>query len=487
MIAYFPEIYPDELVYSQLARYYEKSGYMAYIYAAEELYVRKTVKTSIEFLNELTPAAVERLTKNTSMKKMVLRHTMFPYYARFMEKERRQSAFEAMITLDKSSYGTLRVCKQKTNKKVRYLRYCPLCVTEDREMYGETFWHREHQLLHVNVCPVHGCYLVDSSVEISSNGSPRLVTAEAEVKDTVHAEYPQNEREWNVARYVAEVFQADIDFESDVTAGKFLHSKMANTKYRAGRGQLRNMTLLQADFAEYYKELPDIQFTELWQLQKVMTGHNTNTYEVCLLSMFLGVSAEELVNRRLPEKSQEQVFDEMVRELHEQGLNYREIAQKMNAPYDLVKPVGNGSYGRYHYCRANGGKYGVKRKDWEKIDADTLPLVKDAIRELQGNEEVRPCRITVGAVQRLMGLYKKGLSNCPKCVAEIHRYAESREEHFAREVVWAAKKAIRERRNLHWTCIHKMINISKDNFLACLPYLDSFADEELAAKIRELV
>ena len=39
MISYFPAAYPDEPLYSQLARYYTKSGYMAYTYAAEELYV----------------------------------------------------------------------------------------------------------------------------------------------------------------------------------------------------------------------------------------------------------------------------------------------------------------------------------------------------------------------------------------------------------------------------------------------------------------
>ena len=44
MISYFPTAYPDELLYSQLARYYAKSGYMAYTYAAEELYVSKIVR-----------------------------------------------------------------------------------------------------------------------------------------------------------------------------------------------------------------------------------------------------------------------------------------------------------------------------------------------------------------------------------------------------------------------------------------------------------
>ena len=43
MILYFPKAYPDELLYSQLARYYIKSGYTAYRFAAEALYKNKTI------------------------------------------------------------------------------------------------------------------------------------------------------------------------------------------------------------------------------------------------------------------------------------------------------------------------------------------------------------------------------------------------------------------------------------------------------------
>ena len=53
MIAYFPSFYPDELLYSLFARYYIKSGYMAYIYAAEDLYFSRTTRPDIEFINEL--------------------------------------------------------------------------------------------------------------------------------------------------------------------------------------------------------------------------------------------------------------------------------------------------------------------------------------------------------------------------------------------------------------------------------------------------
>ena len=36
MIGFMPDFYPDELVYSLLARYYQRSGYLAYIHAARD-------------------------------------------------------------------------------------------------------------------------------------------------------------------------------------------------------------------------------------------------------------------------------------------------------------------------------------------------------------------------------------------------------------------------------------------------------------------
>lgn len=84
MIAYFPTAYPDELLYSQLARYYTKSGYMAYAYAAEELYVSKIVRPDMEFVNVFTPDALRMISKDMTMEDVVMQHTMFPYYGRFL-------------------------------------------------------------------------------------------------------------------------------------------------------------------------------------------------------------------------------------------------------------------------------------------------------------------------------------------------------------------------------------------------------------------
>lgn len=324
MIAYFPTVYPDELLYSQLARYYTKSGYMAYTFAAEELFLTRTVRPDMEFINNYTPAAVQAITRNMPMEAVVKKHTMFPCYGRFLPRERRQKAFEALVSME-GNYHNLLPIPQSKNDKARCLRYCPVCASHDREQYGETYWHRIHQMIGVHVCPAHRCNLIDSGVMISGKATPSLTIAEGIIPLSESCTFSDNEMECNVAAYMAEIFQNDIDMDSCVTVGEFLHSQMVNTQYRSVRGEQRNIALFHTDFTEFYKDLSDNWFTELWQIQKVLTNDRVNFFEICLMAKFLNISPDELVHMELPEKTQQQFFDEEVYRLHEQGLKYPAI------------------------------------------------------------------------------------------------------------------------------------------------------------------
>lgn len=487
MIAYFPTIYPDELLYSQLARYYTKSGYMAYTFAAEELFVLKTVRPDIEFVNACTPTAVQAITRNLPMEAVVEKHTMFPYYGRFLPRERRQRAFQALVSMA-GNYRNLLAIPQSKNGKARYLRYCPLCAAHDREQYGEAYWHRAHQMIGIPVCPVHGCYLVDSSVIISGKAAPSLTTADEVIPLSESCEFSDNKLECDVAAYMAEVFQAHVDLESGVTAGEYLHSRMANTPYRSIRGEQRNIALFHADFMEFYKDLPDNWFTELWQIQKVLTGYRVNFYEICLMAMFLGITADELVYMELPEKTQEQLFDEQVYRLHEQGLKYPGIAKALNAPYDTVKAIGERRYGTYHKMPKEPLRSGAKPHDWNQIDEATLPLVKDAIRQLQGDGTTRPKKVTVFAVEKLLHLPGKRISlYLPKCLAEIQRHQESQEQYWAREIVWAVRQVENTGATLTWCKVRDLTNMRRRDFETCLPYISDYTDFEFAERIRNLL
>ena len=47
------------------------------------------------------------------------------------------------------------------------LRYCPLCLQEDIEKYGEAYWHRAHQIWVMDKCHKHGCNLLDADMSLS--------------------------------------------------------------------------------------------------------------------------------------------------------------------------------------------------------------------------------------------------------------------------------------------------------------------------------
>ena len=485
MIAYFPTAYPDELLYSQLARYYTKSGYMAYSFAAEEMFTSKTVRPDMDFINSYTPGAVQAITRNIPMEAVIEKHTMFPCYGRFLPKERRQRAFQSLISM-KGNYHNLLPIPQSKNGEGRCLRYCPACAVNDREQYGEAYWHRIHQLIGIHVCQVHRCYLMDSGVMISGKATPSLKTAEEMIPQSECCVSADNEIEIRVAVYMAEVFQADVDMDSCVTVGEFLHSRMANTQYRSVRGEQRNIALFHADFTEYYRDLPQNGFTELWQTQKVLTNNRVNFYEICLMAMFLGITTDEMVHMELPEKTQQQLFDEEVYRLHEKGLKYPAIAKALSASYVIVKAIG-GRYGDHKPTKASL-KSGAKPQNWNQTDENTLPLVKEAISQLQGDGTNRPKKITTFAVEKILHLSSKKISlHLSKCLAEIQRHEESQEQYWAREVAWAVHQVEDGGAALTWRKVRDLTNMRRRDFEACLPYISDYADSELIVQILHLL
>lgn len=486
MITYFPTIYTDELLYSQLARCYTKSGYLAYRFAAEDLFQSKTVRPDIEFLNAYTPEALQMITRTMPIGDIVMHHTMFPYYGRFIKPERRRQAFDSLVNMGTEYHNLLAIPKSKDCIS-RHLRYCPECIKDDRNKYGETYWHRIHQMVGVNICPIHHCYLIDSDIVTSSNVSPSLITAEDVVKIPNEIVFSSNNIECRLAEYTAEVFQSVVDLQADIPTGKFLHSRMEGTKYLSQRGEQRNMTLFHADFLEYYKALPSNPLNQQWQLGKIFSNNRHNTHEICMLAMFIGVSPYDLTHIELPEQSQQAQFDVKIKELHAEGLNYQQIANQLNASYDVVKSIGEGLYGAYHYHTTSSKNGSSRKSNWEQIDFATLPLVKDAISKLQGDGTTRPVKISIGTIERYLKLPKNGLRNYPMCRAEIQKHTETQEQYWAREVVWATNYLIQNGKALNLTNIKKLINIRTENFIACFSFLDTFTRDNVVDKLRKVL
>ena len=131
MIAFFPELYEDELAYSWFSRYYTKSGYLSLRYALDDLYVKRYVNPDTEFVNELRPEVKELVIKHCGMEKLILGHTMFSSYGRFLPDAKKQEAYRALLDMNGNFNNLLAIPKNRRGTG-RTLRYCPLCVKEDR-------------------------------------------------------------------------------------------------------------------------------------------------------------------------------------------------------------------------------------------------------------------------------------------------------------------------------------------------------------------
>jgi hypothetical protein len=93
-------------------------------------------------------------------------HTLYPYFAISYSKQLR-TEIDTVLNGGISILNINHMISFKIgHSKVKYMRYCPLCVSDDIDIYGETYWHRQHQLSEVIYCNKHFVLLVNSSVSL---------------------------------------------------------------------------------------------------------------------------------------------------------------------------------------------------------------------------------------------------------------------------------------------------------------------------------
>lgn len=359
MIAFMPPLYDDELCFSWFARYYCHSAYSAYGYALADLCEKRTIHFSAEYVSRFSESAKTVINDVISMEELILKHTMFPI-VRFMDHSRMQNSLDCMIRQE-GKVSDLIPIPQSNN--TRYLRYCPCCAVEQREKFGESFWTRTANIHNLNICTKHRCRLKDTDIVLSGKQSPRL--------------------------HIAEMVIQDIEPEF-VEEG--IESKLEGTKYLSPSGQQRNISLFYNDMMALFSEIQDKWIKDVVQIQKVLNGYRTSFYEVCQMALFLNVQVEELVNPSLPEKSQQELFNEKVEALKATGLSSKKIARMIGADPHTVRRVGMEKTKAEHDYSV---RKGMPKEDWSRMDEDTLPLIKETCQKLYNGEYGEPKRVTI--------------------------------------------------------------------------------------------
>lgn len=90
-----------------------------------------------------------------SSEQMIMKHTLFPLYSPFIPTYRNEKCKQSMQTMShgmpylSTGYNASRL------PKLRGIRYCPDCITEQIELYGEPYWMRTHQVAGLDTCIKH--------------------------------------------------------------------------------------------------------------------------------------------------------------------------------------------------------------------------------------------------------------------------------------------------------------------------------------------
>lgn len=444
MITYFPEIYPDELVYSWFCRYYVHSGCFTHSMALQELLYKRCNNPSKEFIGHLNPDTEKMIKEIYDINELIINHTMFPQYARFIPSEQKKEALYRLGHDFCDAHHLFAILPRSEGEQ--NLRFCPLCMKEDREKYGETYWHRKHQIRNMSICTKHKCRLEQSDVTAKSEQTFILCPAENHIKDK-KVIFIDNPLLIQFAEYMETIFNAPIDFDKNILLSAILYNGMSKTKYLKSTGRTRYTKMLADDMKEYYEKMDLCNIASMYQIQRALLGSRFDFSVVCQIAFFLGMKTEELFNPILTTEQIEQ----------EQNSHYMKDACSI---------------------------------DWKQFDKETAPLLEKLARDIYNGTAStigRPERVSEKIVYRELDLSEHRLDNMPKCKAIFEKYTESYPESWARKIIWAYQKLKEEKDKFYWSDIRKLSGVKKKNFKEIIPYLGKYTDRKTIEMIIDIV
>ena len=184
MIGFFPDPYPDELIYSFCARFHERVQYPCSRLTIQELFgVPRTI------VNVALPNSLGKLISSLpsghqyTVDRLIDEHSLLSFCSPFLEPDYIITLRKYMLEDSRRDLRKLSLFAAQGLPLAEWFQYCPLCAEDDRKFFGECYWHRLHQLLGVRVCPVHKVFLENSKARSSSKILPyKLACAEQAVE-----------------------------------------------------------------------------------------------------------------------------------------------------------------------------------------------------------------------------------------------------------------------------------------------------------------
>lgn len=212
MIGFFPDPYPDELLYSVFARYHQRTKYNSKSATLRDLLgvrgkITIDLPSSLEQLIRAMPAG-----NIYSVDRIIQENTLLPFYSPFLPPKRVIQLYDDMKAPKRASIIQLRIGINVSKIRLGSMRFCPLCVKEDLLQYGETYWHRLHQIPGVKACFSHGVWLEQSDLLLRQIRKQGQLMSANQIVPIVNARFlnmqlRNDQAHWYIAREVDWLFK----------------------------------------------------------------------------------------------------------------------------------------------------------------------------------------------------------------------------------------------------------------------------------------
>lgn len=338
MLDFFPTPYPDELWYSVISRYYMYSGYMSASFVLKAILGRGKSNISILFAEQINYTLSQLPNGFITAEEIILKHTAYPYYVRHFPSERKKKLIDAMKGENGLSGRAASLSGMGTTKKFKgaCLRYCPLCAEEDVKMYGETYWHRIHQIPDIRICPKHCIYLNEAPYPIRTTKAlhPPLFTIEAANSA------PVSEQEVKIAIMTQQFLDAPM-CKKEIHARDVFDYPLVKKGYRAPTGRNTNKRRLTEDMARFIMSTDMgngpicAPYTNV-DTDNIVRGRNTTSSTVLHFACFLDISLHELIHPQNRETVRQR-WDKEVTELWKSGWKKAAIAERYGMSEDTIE------------------------------------------------------------------------------------------------------------------------------------------------------
>lgn len=411
MLAFFPSLYPDEIIYSGIARYHQISGNRSQKQTVRDLFGERQVCATVDLPSHLGLLA-RRIGGIYKVDELIQSHTLYPYYSTYLSNHKIERLYHLMA--EGNRRGEVHISlgiPASTIKLPVNMRYCIGCYRDDVDKYGEPYWHRLHQLPGVLVCPIHKMWLSKSAIPYTTReqkfGFQPLSTI-------------QEENEYKTYDVVPEIYLRVAKRSEILLCQSFQYAdskSLVGSQYVTKEGRFRFCKLLD-DFEGYFTSefLKAINcevkngLSETW-LHKLVRGNIMVSHPLryILLSEFLGLGVSEIIAPRVQYES-----------------GGRKLYKKTRKPLNKSNPT----------------------KDWAERDEYFRLEVEKAVTEIKA-QKIKPQRITVAALSRYIGrtkfnvLLEKCLNKLPLTKSYIIQELESTEGYQIRRLE-SASSMVRE-------------------------------------------